>query len=70
MTIIGLSANNAILIIEGAHTLDLQAASIRQAVLDPARKPLRPNVKTSLAFIIAVLPLMMASGPPSASQRA
>ncbi|MEB0040886.1 MULTISPECIES: multidrug efflux RND transporter permease subunit [unclassified Pseudomonas] len=70
ITIIGLSAKNAILIIEVAQTLHQQRASIRQAVLDAARMRLRPIVMTSLAFMFGVLPLMLATGPGSASQRA
>lgn len=70
ITIIGLSGKNAILIIEVAETLHKQGESIRQAVLDAARMRLRPIVMTSLAFMFGVLPLMLATGPGSASQRA
>ncbi|WP_297839532.1 efflux RND transporter permease subunit, partial [Pseudomonas sp.] len=70
ITIIGLSGKNAILIIEVAETLHKQGESIRQAVIDAARMRLRPIVMTSLAFMFGVLPLMLATGPGSASQRA
>jgi hydrophobe/amphiphile efflux-1 (HAE1) family protein len=70
ITIMGLSAKNAILIIEVARTLHQQGVAARQAILDAARMRLRPIVMTSLAFMFGVLPLMLASGPGSASQRA
>ena len=70
ITIMGLSAKNAILIIEVARTLHQQGVAVRQAILDAARMRLRPIVMTSLAFMFGVLPLMLASGPGSASQRA
>ncbi len=70
ITIMGLSAKNAILIIEVARTLHQQGVAARQAILDAARMRLRPIVMTSLAFMFGVLPLMLASGPGSASPRA
>ena len=70
ITVIGLSAKNAILIIEVAETLHRQGASVLHAALEAARMRLRPIVMTSLAFIFGVLPLMLATGPGSASQRA
>lgn len=70
ITIIGLSAKNAILIVEVAQTLIHQGLNTRKALLDAARMRLRPIVMTSLAFMIGVLPLACASGAGSASQRA
>lgn len=70
ITIIGLCAKNAILIVEVAQTLMSEGRSTRQAILDAARMRLRPIVMTSLAFMFGVLPLVLASGPGSASQRA
>ncbi|EIK94993.1 multidrug efflux protein [Pseudomonas sp. M47T1] len=70
ITIMGLTAKNAILIIEVAETLHRQGASLHQAILDAARMRLRPIVMTSLAFMFGVLPLALATGPGSASQRA
>jgi multidrug efflux pump len=70
ITIIGLSAKNAILIVEVAETLIREGRSTRQALLDAARMRLRPIIMTSLAFMFGVIPLVLASGPGSASQRA
>ncbi|MBA1189250.1 multidrug efflux RND transporter permease subunit [Pseudomonas entomophila] len=70
ITLIGLSAKNAILIIEFAkHLLD-QGHSPVDAALQAARLRLRPIVMTSLAFILGVVPLAIASGAGSASQQA
>ncbi len=70
ITIIGLSAKNAILIIEFAKDLQAQGKSAVQAALEAAHLRFRPIVMTSLAFILGVLPLFFASGAGSASQRA
>ncbi len=70
ITIIGLSAKNAILIIEFAKTLQAQGKSALEAALEAAHLRFRPIVMTSLAFILGVLPLALASGAGSASQRA
>jgi multidrug efflux pump len=70
VTVIGLSAKNAILIVEVAQTLVHQGLAVRQALIDAARMRLRPIVMTSLAFMMGVLPLVFASGAGSASQRA
>ena len=70
ITLIGLSAKNAILIVEFAkHLLD-QGHSPVDAALQAARLRLRPIVMTSLAFILGVVPLAIASGAGSASQQA
>ena len=70
ITIIGLSAKNAILIIEFAKDLQAQGKSALDAALEAARLRFRPIVMTSMAFILGVLPLFLASGAGSASQRA
>ena len=70
ITIIGLSAKNAILIIEFAKDLQAQGRSAVEAALEAAHLRFRPIVMTSLAFILGTLPLFLASGAGSASQRA
>ncbi len=70
VTIIGLSAKNAILIIEFAKDLQEQGKSAIESALEAAHLRFRPIVMTSLAFILGVLPLAIASGAGSASQRA
>jgi multidrug efflux pump len=70
ITIIGLSAKNAILIIEFAKDLQAQGKSAIDAALEAAHLRFRPIVMTSLAFTLGVLPLFIASGAGSASQRA
>jgi len=70
ITIIGLSAKNAILIIEFAKTLYDEGHDLVEATVQAARLRLRPIVMTSLAFILGVLPLALATGASSASQQA
>ena len=70
ITIIGLSAKNAILIIEFAKDLQAQGRSALQAALEAAKLRFRPILMTSLAFTAGVVPLAIASGASSASQRA
>ncbi|WP_459205710.1 multidrug efflux RND transporter permease subunit [Pseudomonas sp. MLB6B] len=70
ITLIGLSAKNAILIIEFAKALVDQGLDARDAALQAARLRLRPIVMTSLAFILGVVPLAIATGASSASQQA
>ena len=70
ITIIGLSAKNAVLIIEFAKDLHAQGRSIIDAVREAAHLRFRPILMTSLAFMLGVLPLVLASGAGSASQRA
>ncbi|HRL37262.1 MAG TPA: efflux RND transporter permease subunit, partial [Ottowia beijingensis] len=69
ITVIGLSAKNAILIVEFAKDLQAQGMSVLQASLTAARLRFRPILMTSLAFIMGVVPLYIASGASSASQR-
>ncbi len=70
ITIIGLSAKNAILIIEFAKDLQAEGRSLTQAILEACHLRFRPILMTSLAFILGVMPLVFASGAGSASQRA
>jgi len=70
ITIIGLSAKNAILIIEFAKDLQAQGKGIVESALAAAHLRFRPIVMTSMAFTLGVLPLALASGAGSASQRA
>ena len=70
ITIIGLSAKNAILIIEFAKDLQAQGKSAMEAALAAAHLRFRPIVMTSMAFTLGVLPLALATGAGSASQRA
>ena len=70
ITIIGLSAKNAILIIEFAKDLEAEGKSPIEAALAAAHLRFRPIIMTSLAFILGTLPLALASGAGSASQRA
>ena len=70
ITIIGLSAKNAILIIEFAKDLQAQGKSVVTSALEAAHLRFRPIIMTSMAFTLGVLPLAIASGAGSASQRA
>ncbi|MGD9942807.1 MAG: efflux RND transporter permease subunit [Burkholderiaceae bacterium] len=70
ITIIGLSAKNAILIVEFAKDLYAEGKSAVDATVEAARLRFRPILMTSLAFILGVLPLAIASGASSASQQA
>jgi multidrug efflux pump len=62
ITVIGLAAKNAILIVEFAVTEQKQGRSLRDATIDAARLRLRPILMTSLAFILGVFPLFISSG--------
>ena len=60
--LIGLSSKNAILIVEFAEQLREQGLSIVEAAVEAARIRLRPILMTSLAFILGVVPLVLAQG--------
>ena len=70
ITIIGLSAKNAILIIEFAKDLQATGKGVVESALEAAHLRFRPIVMTSMAFMLGVVPLFLASGAGSASQRA
>ena len=70
LTTVGLTAKNAILIVEFAKTLYESGMNLQEAVLSAASQRLRPIVMTSLAFILGVTPLAFSSGAGSASQHA
>jgi multidrug efflux pump len=68
LTTIGLGAKNAILIIEFARELHEQGKPALEAAAEAAKMRMRPIVMTSMAFLLGVLPLAIASGAGSASQ--
>jgi hydrophobe/amphiphile efflux-1 (HAE1) family protein len=70
VTLIGLAAKNAILIVEFARVRHEGGQSIRDAALEAARLRLRPILMTSFAFILGVTPLLIATGAGGASRRA
>jgi multidrug efflux pump len=70
LTTIGLSARNAILIVEFAKAQYEQGMSFTEAAIEACRMRLRPIVMTSLAFILVLLPLAIASGAGAGSKHA
>ena len=68
ITLIGLSAKNAILIVEFAKIRVDQGIELIEATLDAVRLRLRPIIMTSMAFILGVLPLALATGAGGASR--
>jgi len=70
LTTIGLAAKNAILIVEFAKELHSQGRSLPEAAIEACRMRLRPIIMTSLAFILGVVPLAIATGAGSGSQHA
>ncbi|MGB1202428.1 MAG: efflux RND transporter permease subunit, partial [Alloalcanivorax venustensis] len=70
LTTIGLSAKNAILIVEFAKDLEDQGRSLINATLEATRMRLRPILMTSLAFGLGVTPLMLSSGAGSGARNA
>jgi multidrug efflux pump subunit AcrB len=69
VVLIGLAAKNAILIVEFAHQGVLAGEQPMAAAVEAARLRFRPIVMTSLAFVLGVLPLAIASGAGSAARR-
>ena len=70
LTTIGLAAKNAILIVEFAKDRQETGMGVLEATLEAARLRLRPIIMTSLAFILGVVPLAIATGAGSAAQNA
>jgi len=67
--LIALSAKNAILIVEVAHELHLQGTGLENAALEGSRRRFRAIVMTSIAFILGVVPLIVASGAGAAARK-
>ena len=67
---IALASKNAILIVEFARDLHREGLSVAEAAVEATRRRFRPIVMTSFAFILGVVPLMVASGAGAASQQA
>jgi hydrophobe/amphiphile efflux-1 (HAE1) family protein len=70
LTTVGLSAKNAILIVEFAKENHDQGTGLIESTVHAARQRLRPILMTSLAFVLGVLPLALASGAGSGGQNA
>ncbi|MDP2507272.1 efflux RND transporter permease subunit [Oceanobacter sp. 3_MG-2023] len=70
LTTIGLSAKNAILIVEFAKALHEEGKPLVAAATEAARLRLRPIIMTSMAFILGVLPLALSTGAGAASRQA
>jgi multidrug efflux pump len=70
LTTVGLSAKNAILIVEFAKENFDRGLNLVEATLDAARQRLRPILMTSFAFILGVLPLAISTGAGSGGQNA
>ncbi|MEK7778985.1 MAG: multidrug efflux RND transporter permease subunit [Pseudomonadota bacterium] len=68
VTLIGLAAKNAILIVEFANQRRMAGLSLTDAALEAARLRFRPIIMTSMAFILGVLPLVIATGAGAASR--
>jgi len=70
MVLVGLSAKNAILIVEFARELELQGYKPLKAAIEASRLRLRPILMTSIAFIMGVVPLVFSSGAGSEMRHA
>ncbi len=68
LTTVGLSAKNAILIVEFAKTLHEAGADLVSAVLQAVRIRLRPILMTSLSFMLGVMPLVLSRGAGAAGR--
>ena len=68
--LVGLAAKNAILIVEFAKVQVDDGEDIVTAAINAARLRFRPILMTSLAFVLGMLPMVLASGPGSASRQA
>ena len=67
--LIGLSAKNAILMVEFARRLQQEGAGIVEAAMEAGRLRLRPILMTAFAFILGIVPLMLASGAGAAARQ-
>jgi len=70
ITVIGLSAKNAILIVEFAKAKLAEGWALRDAIVEAGRLRIRPIVMTSLAFALGVMPLVHAHGASAETQKA
>jgi multidrug efflux pump len=70
MVLVGLSAKNAILIVEFARELEFAGRTPMLAAVEAARLRLRPILMTSMAFVMGVLPLVLSTGAGSEMRRA
>ncbi|MEI6002653.1 multidrug efflux RND transporter permease subunit [Paraburkholderia bengalensis] len=70
VVLVGLSSKNAILIVEFARHLEEQGRSVVDAVIEASRLRLRPILMTSIAFIMGVVPLIVASGAGAEMRKA
>jgi multidrug efflux pump len=68
VTVIGLAAKNAILIVEFAVDMQAEGKTLFDAVMEAGKLRLRPILMTSMAFILGVLPLVLSSGAGAASR--
>jgi multidrug efflux pump len=68
ITVVGLAAKNAILIVEFANEIRERGVSLREAATEAARERFRPILMTSFAFILGVSPLVIASGAGAGSR--
>jgi multidrug efflux pump len=69
ITLVGLAAKNAILIVEFASQKLEEGMPILEAAIEAARLRFRPIVMTSMAFVLGIVPLVFASGAGSAARR-
>jgi multidrug efflux pump len=69
VVLVGLASKNAILIVEFAKVHRQRGSSMREATLEACRLRLRPIVMTSIAFILGVVPLLLASGAGAEMRR-
>jgi multidrug efflux pump len=68
ITVVGLAAKNAILIVEFANEIRVRGTALREAAVEAARERFRPILMTSLAFIFGVSPLVIAHGAGAGSR--
>ena len=69
ITLIGLAAKNAILIVEFASQKMKEGMSVTEAAVEAARLRFRPIVMTSMAFVLGIVPLVIATGAGAAARR-